>query len=321
MTEANERARAERESGEQRETKTAAPSPPPVVRRVADLRDATAGFRADGERIALVPTMGALHAGHLSLITHAARHAERIIVTIFVNPTQFAEGEDLDAYPRTEADDLAKLARLPVDLVYAPSPREMYPDRFATSVSVTGLTDGLCGTSRPHFFGGVATVVCKLFTQARPDIAVFGEKDFQQLLVIRRMARDLDLGVEVFGAPIVRENDGLALSSRNAYLDEKARATAPKLHALSVHARNLIVDGHAVPKVLAGLRSRLTEAGFAVDYAEVRHAETLSPLDIVGDAPARLFVAAVLGETRLIDNLPIERQRGWADQAPAHEPR
>ncbi|MEO0617783.1 MAG: pantoate--beta-alanine ligase [Pseudomonadota bacterium] len=280
---------------------------PDFVRTVDKLRMAVGSIRDRGDTVALVPTMGALHAGHLSLIDVARAHATRVVVSIFVNPTQFAAGEDLDTYPRDEATDLAKLAERGVDIVYLPTPLEMYPEGFSTRVAVKGLTGSLCGASRPHFFGGVATVVCKLLTQCRPDVAVFGEKDYQQLLVIRRMARDLDLDVAIIGGAIVREADGLAMSSRNAYLSAADRRTAPTLHRLMRSAANLLAEGHASAKVVAGLRERLSEAGFAVDYAEVRDAETLAPLDIIGTASARLFVAATLGTTRLIDNIAIPR--------------
>ncbi|MEL7544115.1 MAG: pantoate--beta-alanine ligase, partial [Pseudomonadota bacterium] len=239
---------------------------PLIVRTVDALRAAVGTIHDRGETVALVPTMGALHAGHLSLIDVAREHADRVVVSIFVNPTQFAAGEDLDTYPRNEVADLTKLGARGVDLVYIPAPDEMYPEGFATRISVEGLATGLCGTSRPHFFGGVATVVCKLFTQCRPDVAVFGEKDYQQLLVIRQMARDLDLGVNVIGGAIVREDDGLAMSSRNAYFSQAERETAPTLHRLMRSSANLLADGHAGAKVVSGLRERLSEAGFVVDY-------------------------------------------------------
>ena len=279
------------------------------ARTVAGLRTHVRRWRDAGNSIALVPTMGALHAGHLSLIDLAAKHADRIVVSIFVNPTQFAAHEDLGTYPRDEAGDVEKIGNQKGDLIYAPSADEMYPDGFSTSISVGGISEGLCGDSRPHFFGGVATVVGKLFLQCQPDVAVFGEKDYQQLLVIRRMARDLDMQVEVIGAPIIRESDGLAMSSRNAYLSKDERKTAPKLNRLMRSAGNLLAEGHGTTKVLSNLRKRLQEAGFEIDYLEVRHAESLAPLDIIGTAPARLFAAANLGKTRLIDNVVVPESR------------
>lgn len=277
----------------------------PIARTIADLRKQVATWHGAGETVAIVPTMGALHAGHLSLVDEAKHHADHIVVSIFVNPVQFAAHEDLNTYPKDEAADLEKLAKLAVDLVYIPSADEMYPENFATSITVGDVSEGLCGKSRPHFFSGVATVVCKLFIQSRADVAIFGEKDYQQLLVVRRMASNLDIPIKVIGAPTVRETDGLAMSSRNAYLDEAERKTAPQLHKLMRSTANLLADGHATSKVVPKLKARLEEAGFKVDYVAVRHAETLAPLDIIGNAPARLFAAAFLGKTRLIDNIPI----------------
>ena len=276
-----------------------------VVRTVADLRAAVAGWRAAGERVALVPTMGALHAGHLSLIELGNRLADRTVATIFVNPAQFAPHEDFDAYPRGEDRDAALLAQAGCDLLFAPNAREMYPEGFATTVNVaTGVSEPLEGVSRPRFFGGVATVVAKLLIQAGPDVAIFGEKDYQQLLVIRRMARDLDLPVEIIGGPTTREKDGLALSSRNAYLTPEDRKAAGALPAAMRYAVAALRDGGEVVDVEGAVMASLVGAGFGkIDYVEVRDSETL---DRLGPGPARtgarVFVAAWMGKTRLIDN-------------------
>lgn len=277
----------------------------PVVRTVADLRAAVAGWKAAGERVALVPTMGALHPGHLSLIEMGRRLADRTVATIFVNPAQFAPHEDFDAYPRGEDRDAALLAEADCDLLFAPSAREMYPDGFATAVSVArGVSEPLEGVSRPHFFGGVATVVAKLLIQAGPDVAIFGEKDYQQLLVIRRMARDLDLPVEIVGAPTTREADGLALSSRNAYLTPEERKAATALPAAMRYAVAALQDGGEVIDVEGAVMASLTGAGFRqIDYVEVRDGATLERLGPGPAGPgARVFVAAWMGKTRLIDN-------------------
>ena len=273
-----------------------------IVRTVAALRATLAGWRAAGDRIAVVPTMGALHAGHLALVAAGRERAERVVATLFVNPRQFAPTEDLATYPRDEAGDVAKLAGAGCHLVYAPDGPEMYPDGFATSVTVAGgLTDCLCGRSRPHFFGGVATVVSKLLIQSWPDFAMFGEKDYQQLLVVRRMARDLDIPAEIVGVPIVRDADGLALSSRNAYLSAAERAAAPELHRSLAAAAAAIAAGEPSGAAVAAARARLEAAGFAVDYLELRDAGTLAEPD-GATGPLRLFAAAWLGRTRLIDN-------------------
>jgi len=279
---------------------------PSVVRRLGALQSKVAAWRATGERIALVPTMGALHEGHLALVQLATRRAARTLVSIFVNPTQFAPNEDYARYPRDQRGDLAKLAPLGVDLVFVPSAALMYPEGFATSVHVAGPAEaGLEDKYRPHFLGGVATVVCKLLTQCRPDIAVFGEKDYQQLLVVRRMARDLDLGVQIVGAKTVREADGLALSSRNAYLDAGERAIAPGLNAALRDAARRIAAGGDVESIMAAARAGLTRMGFRVDYVEARNAETLAPISEPRREPIRLLAAAWLGRTRLIDNIPV----------------
>ncbi|MBI1384432.1 MAG: pantoate--beta-alanine ligase [Rhizobiales bacterium] len=276
-----------------------------VVRSIAELRHRMRYWRSAGLRVGLVPTMGSLHDGHLSLVHAMAEEAERVVVTIFVNPTQFAAHEDLDRYPRNEAADLARLATVPCDLVYAPSVAEMYPEGFATRVRVTGLTDGLCGASRPHFFEGVATVVAKLLIQANPDFAIFGEKDYQQLLTIRRMARDLDLRATILGAPIVREPDGLAMSSRNAYLGPDERRRAPVLHATLLEVAANWHAGRPPAVAVAEGIARLEREGLRVDYLEMRDAVSLAPL--AADAArgsARILAAVNLGATRLIDNVP-----------------
>jgi pantoate--beta-alanine ligase len=275
---------------------------PKVARTLHALDRARAEFRS--AKVALVPTMGALHAGHLALVRRARQRAERVIVSIFVNPTQFAPHEDLASYPRTFADDLAALAREGVDLVWAPSAAVMYPDGFATRIAPEGAAKvGLEDAFRPHFFGGVATVVAKLFLQCRPDFALFGEKDFQQLKVVTRLARDLDLRMRIIGVPTVREPDGLAMSSRNAYLGEAERAVAPVLYRTLRNCAQGIAAGSSVPKALAHGRKAITAAGFALDYLEARNAETLAPLSKHRDEPIRLLVAARIGRTRLIDNI------------------
>lgn len=249
--------------------------------------------------------MGALHAGHLSLIELARKNAGRVVVSIFVNPTQFGPNEDFDAYPRTEPRDLELLTRAKADLLYAPSVHTMYPDEFATRVDVLGLTARLEGASRPQHFAGVTTVVAKLFMQALPDMAVFGEKDYQQLLVVKRMVRDLDFPIRIIAGPTLRESDGLAMSSRNAYLTPTERAVAPRLNAvLQDVARELSARRPINEAVYLG-RDWLEGAGLRVDYLEVRDAETLSPLDGYITSPARLLAAVFLGRVRLIDNVPI----------------
>ena len=282
------------------------PANPPVIRRIAALRTAVTRLRRRGDKVALVPTMGALHAGHLALVRAARRRARRVVVSIFVNPTQFAPNEDFASYPRTWATDLAALAALKVDLIWAPSGQEMYPDGFATRVAPEGAaTAGLEDAFRPHFFGGVATVVAKLFTQVRPDFAMFGEKDYQQLKVVTAMARDLDLGVKVIGVPTVREKDGLALSSRNAYLSAAERDAAPALYRTLKDCAARVKAGDPIDTVLAAGRDAIERAGFAVDYFEARNADTLAPIASRQDGPIRLLVAAKLGRTRLIDNIGV----------------
>ncbi|MCB2114670.1 MAG: pantoate--beta-alanine ligase [Parvularculaceae bacterium] len=279
-----------------------------LVRTVGEVRAIVAKWRAEGLSLALTPTMGALHEGHLSLVRRAGSLADRTIASIFVNPSQFAPHEDFSSYPRREAEDLALLKAEGCDLVFAPSAEEMYPEGFQTSVSVASISQGLCGASRPHFFGGVATVVCKLLNQVRPDFAVFGEKDYQQLLVIRRMVRDLDMPVEIIGAPIVREEDGLAMSSRNAYLNADERRKAGALNKVLAKMAERLARGDDVGETIHFARTALGDAGVAsIDYLEVRNALTLESAGSGAlTAPSRIFAAIFLGKTRLIDNWPVE---------------
>jgi pantoate--beta-alanine ligase len=283
-----------------------------VAKTVAELRETVGGWRGKGARVALVPTMGALHEGHLELVRQGAAQAGssgRVVVSIFVNPAQFAPHEDFDRYPRAFEADAAKLETTGgAHLIYAPSVREMYPEGFATRVLVNGPAAGLESDFRPHFFGGVATVVAKLFTQCRPDIAMFGEKDYQQLLVVRRMARDLDLGVEVVGVPIVREADGLAMSSRNGYLSPEERNVAGQLNRALANVAKRAREGVSIPVAEAEGNAALLGAGFQrVDYVAVRDAETLAMLRDVS-RPARVLAAAWLGKTRLIDNVAVDSE-------------
>jgi len=276
-----------------------------VVRTVTTLRRAMAPFRAAGDRVALVPTMGALHAGHLALVREARRRARRVVVSIFVNPTQFAPNEDFGSYPRRFRADLKVLAETGADLVWAPTPAVMYPDGFATRIVPEGAAcAGLEDTYRPHFFGAVATVVAKLFLQVTPDYALFGEKDYQQLRVVTQMARDLDLALKVVGVKTVREKDGLALSSRNGYLSPAERAVAPVLYRVLRESAARIRKGEPSAQVLDDGRAAITRAGFALDYLEARHASTLAPVVSRKD-PIRLLVAAKIGTTRLIDNIAV----------------
>jgi pantoate--beta-alanine ligase len=281
--------------------------PLPVVRTVAELREQVAAWKRAGERVGLVPTMGALHEGHLSLVRLALQRADRVVVSIFVNPTQFGPHEDFDAYPRDEARDVTLLAQAGGHLVFAPTSGEMYPQGFATTVSVAGITEPLDGAARPGHFAGVATVVAKLLLQCAPDVAVFGEKDYQQLQVIRRMVRDLDVPVEILGGPTARAEDGLALSSRNAYLSPEERLVAGQLNVVLREAAARLQAGQAVAAVEADALRALIDAGFRkVDYVEVRGSEDLARLGPGQiEAPARLLAAAHVGRTRLIDNLPV----------------
>ena len=277
-----------------------------TVRTVADLRQRLDAWRGAGETIGLVPTMGALHEGHLSLVRLSLAKTRRTCATLFINPKQFAPGEDYDVYPRDEAADAARFAAEGVDLLFAPALDVMFPDDHATTVAVSGLGDGLEGEFRPGFFSGVATVVAKLLLQARPDAAYFGEKDYQQLLVVRQMARDLHIPVAIEAGPTVRETDGLALSSRNAYLSARQRATAPALHRTLREVAKRVAQGTEVGEAAAWGRAALLAAGFTeVDYVEVRDAATLAPAEAAMNRPLRVLAAAHLGSTRLIDNVAV----------------
>lgn len=277
-----------------------------VLRTAADLRAATQPYRDDGKVIGLVPTMGALHEGHLELVKNARRACGLVIASLFVNPTQFGEGEDFDSYPRDEADDIAKFAAHGVDFVYAPDAAEMYPDGFAVTVTVPGITEGLCGAVRPGHFDGVTTVVSRLFEHCDPDVAYFGEKDYQQYKVIQRMVEQLGREIRIVGIPTVRERDGLALSSRNAYLNPGQRRAAPAMYGTMFALAGRLHDGVDIAEQCAWGRQALLDAGFdSVDYFEIRDAETLIPA--TGNAAnLRIFAAARLGRTRLIDNMPVD---------------
>ena len=276
-----------------------------IVRTVADLRKQIARWRKDDERVGLVPTMGALHQGHMALVQAARAECDRVVASIFVNPKQFAPTEDLGSYPRREASDLEMLRSGGVDIAFIPAADEMYPPDFATLVQVTGLTDGLCGAHRAGHFDGVTTVVTKLLIQALPDIAYFGEKDFQQLMVVRCLARDLDIPVRIAGVPTVREADGLALSSRNVYLSAEERRLAPNFaRVLRNIAAALAQDPTAVAREIAHGSAALQQAGFAVEYLEVREAKTLA-VTTEATTSSRVFAAVRLGKTRLIDNMSV----------------
>lgn len=276
-----------------------------IIRCKSDLRQLTDAWTRAGETIGVVPTMGALHAGHLSLVTTAKAQCNRVIVTLFVNPRQFTNPEDLANYPRTEDSDAVKLAPFNVDVLYIPDPSEMYPAGFATSISVSGVSAGLCGGARPGHFDGVATVVAKLLLQTAGDAAFFGEKDFQQLQVVKRLALDLDLKTKIIGCPTIREDDGLAMSSRNLRLGEAARRLAPQVYVELSQTAAAIEQGASVPQELARASAALSAAGFGpIDYLELRSAANLAPLTHP-DQPARLFVAAWLDGVRLIDNVAV----------------
>jgi len=277
-----------------------------TVRTVSNLRARVGAWRAAGHTIALVPTMGAIHEGHLSLVARAKGLAQRVITSLFVNPLQFGPREDFYAYPRDEARDANILSIAGSDLLYVPSGDEMYPPGFSTTVHVADLTADLCGAARPNHFDGVATVVTKLLLQCAPDIAVFGEKDYQQLLVIKRLVRDLNIPVDIVGAPIVRDPDGLALSSRNAYLSPAERKTAPVLNATIVEVANDLAVGRGADDASEAARFKLEAHGFRVDYVAVRDPETLAPLHGPVKS-ARVLAAGYLGKTRLIDNVPMPK--------------
>lgn len=284
---------------------TAHSSPMQVVRSVAELRAVTGGWRQAGDSVAVVPTMGALHDGHLSLVAQARDACDRVIVTLFVNPTQFDRPEDLAKYPRTEDRDRAVLEPAGVDLLFMPGVDEVYPPGFATTVSVAGLTRGMCGDFRPGHFDGMATIVAKLFLMTGAHRAFFGEKDWQQLQIVRRLAADLNIPIEVTGCPTVREADGLAMSSRNARLSPPDRAAAPALYAALTRAAQRLRGGEDPAPVLEAARAEILAGGFArVEYLDLRHPQTLTPLDRL-DGPARLLAAAWLGPVRLIDNVAV----------------
>lgn len=258
------------------------------------------------QTVALVPTMGAIHAGHLQLVAEAKKNASKIVVSIFVNPAQFGPNEDFANYPRTLERDIQLLAQAGVDLVWSPSAIEMYPEGFATSIHVAGLREALCGAFRPGHFDGVATVVAKLFMQIRPDIALFGEKDYQQLMLIKRLVKDLNMNIEVLGVPTLRERDGLALSSRNQYLDADERKIAPKLYAILQQTSNHIRSGADVKDMLGLAEKEIIAAGFTkIDYIELREEESLMPVVNFSEETARLLSAVWLGKTRLIDNVRV----------------
>ena len=270
------------------------------------LRAAIAALKSDGKPLALVPTMGALHDGHMALVEEARRHGRHVVVSIFVNPKQFGPNEDLAAYPRREAKDAQMLSAAGVDILWAPTVDVMYPAGFATNISVSGVSEGLDGAARPGHFDGVATVVTKLFNQVRPDVAIFGEKDYQQLAVIQQMVADLDLGIEIIGLPTQRAQDGLALSSRNAYLNDEERKAALALPRALGEAKRQMEKGGSVEEALTRAGATLIAQGFdPVDYVMLCDAVTLEPMHVL-DRPARLLGAAKLGRTRLIDNIAVD---------------
>lgn len=275
------------------------------IRVLSELRALNRTWRCDGETVGVVPTMGALHQGHLSLVKQAKAACDRVIVTVFVNPKQFNNAEDLDKYPRTEDADADALAPFDVDVMYLPTPDQIYPDGFSTNVSVSGVSEGLCGAHRPGHFDGVATVVAKLLLQTGADRAFFGEKDFQQLQVVKRLVRDLDIPTEIVGCETVREEDGLALSSRNVRLSETARNTAPRLYAILQDVADELGRGATAEAAIYTAKARIELAGFSeVEYLELRAEDGLTPMTVL-DRPARLLVAAWLDGVRLIDNIPV----------------
>jgi len=276
-----------------------------TVRTIADLRRRVSDFRTDGHKIGLVPTMGGLHDGHLSLVRRSLALSDRTVATLFVNPTQFGKGEDLETYPRDEARDAALLADEGAHLLFAPDPSEVYPEGYSSTVKVSGLGDILEEEYRPGFFGGVATVVTKLLLQALPDVAVFGEKDYQQLQVIKRLALDLDIPVQIEGVATVREEDGLALASRNAYLTDTERRAAPALYRTIEAVAEKVRGGEDIKEAESWAADTLTKSGFGnVDYVTVRDAKSLLPLENLSQ-PARVLAAAWLGRARLIDNVAV----------------
>lgn len=275
------------------------------IRVLSELRALNRTWRCDGETVGVVPTMGALHQGHLSLVKQAKAACDRVIVTVFVNPKQFNNADDLDKYPRTEDADADALAPFDVDVMYLPTPDQIYPDGFSTNVSVSGVSEGLCGAHRPGHFDGVATVVAKLLLQTGADRAFFGEKDFQQLQVVKRLVRDLDIPTEIVGCETVREEDGLALSSRNVRLSETARNTAPRLYAILQDVADELGRGATAEAAIYTAKARIELAGFSeVEYLELRDEDGLAPMTVL-DRPARLLVAAWLDGVRLIDNIPV----------------
>ena len=277
-----------------------------VVRTIADLRQRISSWRAEGQTVSLVPTMGALHDGHLSLIKIAQEKCDRVVASIFVNPKQFLPNEDFEKYPRNEDSDIEKLVELGADLLFSPNASEMYRPDASTAVVISQLTDCLCATSRPGFFDGVGTVVTKLLIQTLPDIAIFGEKDYQQLLIIKRLARDLDIPTKIIGAPTIREIDGLAVSSRNVYLSPTHRETAPSIFKVLKRTATAIALGDDASLAAKKAHDDLVLAGFSkIEYFEARHSETLEPIKDTRN-PGRLFAAVWLGSTRLIDNLEIK---------------
>mgnify|MGYP000415640405 FL=1 len=278
---------------------------PEIIRTLVELRSKVAGWKAAGESVAVVPTMGALHQGHLSLVRAAKEACDRVIVTIFINPKQFNNPEDYKNYPRTEEEDARKLIALKADVVYVPDGEQMYPNGFATTVSVEGITQGLCGAHRAGHFDGVATIVTKLFTQTHADKAFFGEKDYQQLQVVTRLARDLDLPIEAIGCPTIREEDGLAMSSRNLLLSDRARTWAPELHRAMEEMSEGLLAGGDLETLRAAAVSRVERAGFTqVEYLDLRSADQLE-LMTTPNRPARLLAAAWLAGVRLIDNIAV----------------
>jgi pantoate--beta-alanine ligase len=283
----------------------------PVIRFTNQLRQMVQQWRRRGHKVALVPTMGGLHEGHLALVRLAKEQAGKVVVSVFVNPTQFAPHEDYDNYPRNEERDWHKLLSVQADAMYAPDVHEIYPQDFATRVEVAGLTQTLEGISRPHFFSGVTTVVAKLFMQCLPDIAIFGEKDYQQLLVVKQLVRDLNFPITIVGAPVMREADGLAMSSRNVYLDANERAAAPQLHAVLADMAADLSAGRAIEDTMQQGWARLENAGFRIDYLEVRDSETLMPFEDSIYASARLLAAVFLGRVRLIDNVAVAPASGY----------